>query len=231
MNKKLKILLAALLIAGVFTQDKICQHLGIGQAKHHEGATEVVQKKKLPPPVSSVKKEAPKEDYFKNDSIYRWDDELFDWVVVPGTANFQAQVIKASTSPTPATDAKPIKIEWKVLMDIQYRLKYFAEVEMEVYAPVFSEAVQALHEKEVIIEGFVIPFYEDGLVSLSYNPFSSCFFCGKASPASVLSMYMKKKTRKRYKTDDFKKFKGTLHLNEDDPNEFYYILRDAKEVR
>ena len=39
-----------------------------------------------------------------------------------------------------------------------------------------------------------------------------------------------KKNKKTYKIDDFKKFKGTLHLNYDDPNEFYYILKDAEEL-
>ena len=65
-------------------------------------------------------------------------------------------------------------------------------------------------------------------MSLSYNPYASCFFCGKASPASVMSMYLKDEDV-RYKMDDFKTFRGTLHLNYDDPNEFYYILRDARE--
>jgi len=35
---------------------------------------------------------------------------------------------------------------------------------------------------------------------------------------------------KRYEIDDFKTFKGTLHLNYDDPNEFIYILKNAVEV-
>ena len=100
---------------------------------------------------------------------------------------------------------------------------------MEMYAPVFSKAVEALHEKEVIIEGYVIPLDPKGdLLALSFNPYAACFFCGKASPASVLSMYLKENNR-RYKTDDFVKFRGTLHLNQDNPNEFYYILRDARE--
>ena len=114
-------------------------------------------------------------------------------------------------------------------MDINYELRYFKELDMEIYAPVFSEAVKALDGKEVILEGFVLVFDEEpDLLSLSANPYASCFFCGKASPASVISMYLKKK-RKRYKMDDFKKFRGTLHLNHDDPNEFYYILRNATE--
>ena len=45
-----------------------------------------------------------------------------------------------------------------------------------------------------------------------------------------MTMYFKEKGS-RYKMDDFKKFKGILHLNQDDPNEFYYILKDAEEAK
>lgn len=114
-------------------------------------------------------------------------------------------------------------------MEINYQLKYFSELEMEIYAPVFPKEIKELDGKEVAIIGFVIPFdEEEQLLSLSANPYAACFFCGQASPASVMSMYLKNK-RKRYKVDDFKRFRGTLHLNHDDPNEFYYILRNAVE--
>ena len=43
-----------------------------------------------------------------------------------------------------------------------------------------------------------------------------------------MNMYLKDEG-KRYRMDEFKKFRGTLHLNSDDPDEFYYILRDASE--
>lgn len=123
----------------------------------------------------------------------------------------------------------PIEIDWQVLLDIDYELRYYKEFDMEMYDPVFSKAVEALDGKEVVIEGYVIPFeVEEELLTLSFNPYASCFFCGNASPASVISLYLKEKDQ-RYKTDDFKKFSGTLYLNHDDPNEFYYILRDAKE--
>ena len=99
---------------------------------------------------------------------------------------------------------------------------------MELYTPVFPKVVKALDGKEIIVEGFVIPFDQSGeLIALSANPFAACFFCGKASPASVISMHLRNKG-KRYKMDDFKKFRGTLKLNYDDPDEYYYILQDAR---
>ena len=75
---------------------------------------------------------------------------------------------------------KPIELEWKVLMDILYRLRYFSEIETDMYAPLFSKTVKTLHKKKVINKGFIIPFDEENeLLSLSFNPYASCFFCGK----------------------------------------------------
>ena len=124
---------------------------------------------------------------------------------------------------------QPIEVRWDLLIDIEYQLKYFKELDMEVYAPIFSQAAKRIDGKEVILEGYVIPFDESGeLLSLSANPYASCFFCGNASPASVVSMRLKNED-KRYKMDDYKRFRGILHLNYEDPNEFYYILEEAVE--
>lgn len=127
-------------------------------------------------------------------------------------------------------DQEPLKIDWEVLTDINYKVRYFESLDMDINAPLFGKAQKALDGKEVIITGFVIPFDENmEYLSLSANPYASCFFCGNASQASIISMYMKDGT-KRYQIDDFKTFKGTLHLNYDDPNEFIYILKNAEEV-
>lgn len=222
MIRNLKIVLVVSLVVGVFTRDEICEHFGFGQSVHLE-VPDLSERKNDVVPSDSVYIS----NFFVNDTIYRWDDESVDWVVAEETQNFQARFVNYSGDDQSLS--KPVKVDWKVLMDIQYRLQYFAEIDMEMYAPVFTKAVEALHEKQVIIEGFVIPFDEEGeLLALSYNPYASCFFCGKASPASVVSMYLKDK-RKRYKVDDFKKFSGILHLNQDNPDEFYYILRDVVE--
>ena len=224
MNRNLKILFAAILVVGVFTQDKICEHLGFGQTRYHEETAVAKHGKEINTADSVIEG-----DYFVNDTIYRWDEQLLDWVIAKKTPDYQAQLVNHTATQNPLSE--PIEVDWKVLMNIQYKLRYFKELDMEIYAPIFSKAVEELHEKEVIIEGFVIPFDEEGeLLALSVNPFASCFFCGKASPASVISMFLENKG-KRYKVDDFKKFRGTLYLNHDDPDEFYYILRDAKEEK
>lgn len=160
----------------------------------------------------------------KDKTIYHWDEAEYDWVPV------DKKDLKATTTDAPSSVlVEPIDITWPFLMDINYKLKYYEEVEMEMYAPIFPDAIKELASKEVMIEGFVIPFDEEGdLLALSANPFASCFFCGKASPASVISLHLRKK-KNRYKMDDYLKFRGTLLLNYDDPKEFYYILEEAVE--
>jgi len=226
MSGNLKILSAAILYVVLLTQDKVCNHLGLGQLAYQEKSTVAEYGEELNDVDTALNL---RDDSSANEPTYRWNEQLRDWTIVEEAREFQAQL--ASYSSTDQSSLAPIEIDWITLIDIDYKLKYFKELEMEVYAPVFTKAVEALHKKEVIIEGFVIPFEaEEEILSLSFNPFASCFFCGKASPASVMSLYLKDKG-KRYKMDDFKKFSGTLYLNHDDPNEFYYILRDAKEVK
>lgn len=124
------------------------------------------------------------------------------------------------------TKPKPVAINWKLLTDIEFKLKYYDAYEIEIETPIFTDAVKAMDGKEVIIKGYVIPIDDSGkLIVLSANPYSSCFFCGNASPASIIGMNLKKK--KRYKMDASIKFQGTLRLNYDDPEEFYYILDNA----
>lgn len=221
MSRTLKILRTTILFLIILTQDKVCTHVGFGQAAYHNSSSSL--KKEKEPMVNSPSEiELP-----KNDSIYHWDEQLQNWSAIGINDDLQATLADNTFSANPLTIAKEIK--WKVLMNIRYQRKYFKKLETEMYAPVFSDAIKKIDGQEVIIEGFVIPFDEEGkLLALSYNPYASCFFCGNASPASVISLYLKDKDE-NYKIDDFKKFRGTLYLNYDDPDNFYYILKDAIE--
>lgn len=186
---------------------------------------EVVEENIYKPVMPDFEK-IPKKDHYVDDSLYAWNDSLFDWEFSNLVPEFDPPIDTSGNG-----DSDVIVLDWQDLMDIKYRLKYFAEIDLKIYSPVFSNAVKKLDKKEVIIEGFVIPFdEEEELLSLSMNPFAACFFCGNASPASVISLYLKD-TKKRYKVDDYKKFRGILHLNQDDPNEFYYILKEAREYK
>jgi len=224
MSGILKILSAGIIYAVLFTQAKVCKHPGVGLGTFQKAATVALDGKEVIDIDGSLISDFP-----TIEPVYRWDEQSSDWAyTVEKQQVFEAQLASYTLQDQPS--AEPIEIEWEVLMNIDFKLEYSEELDAQVYNPVFSKAVKELDNKEIIIEGFVIPFEGEELLPLSFNPFSACFFCGKGSPASIISMYPKAKKRKRYKMDDFKKFKGILHLNYDDPNEFYYVLRDAEEV-
>jgi hypothetical protein len=67
-------------------------------------------------------------------------------------------------------------------------------------------------------------------LALSANPYASCYFCGGGSPASIITVKLKKKYT-GYDVDDFKQFRGKLRLNATDINEFYYVLELSEEVK
>lgn len=220
MNRGLKTLAGLILIITVMTQDKICKHTGLDQARFGRPLLSSQMGKS-----NSTLKDF---QYGSILSVYSDlpDKQGLDLVPVMDSQSFQKReqgVINEMMSVS-----QPINVEWQTLISISYKLKYFPELETEMYSPVFSDRVKALDRKEIMIKGFVIPFDEfSDTLALSANPFASCFFCGKASPASVISMYLQDKG-KRYKVDDVRTFRGNLYLNYDDPNEYYYILRNAR---
>jgi hypothetical protein len=124
----------------------------------------------------------------------------------------------------------PTKLTWKTMQNIKFEKKYYKEIDGEMMKPIFTEELKKLDGQMVEVEGYVIPLDEKGrYAALSANPYASCFFCGKAGPASVLTLKFKKKN-KSYDTDDYRHFKGRLQLNTDDINEFYYILNEAEQM-
>ncbi len=175
-----------------------------------------------------IAEEAIQDDNNANDDVYQWNPQKLDWVIQDSKTTEKKADLKQLKS---SNSTEAIIVDWYMLEDIQYKLKYFEEIDFEAYAPIFSKTIQSLQGKEIVVKGYVIPLFEnEEPLALSANPYSSCFFCGQASPASVMSMYMKNKGL-NYKMDDFKTFKGTLYLNYDDPNEFYYILKDVVQVK
>ncbi|MEM6398191.1 MAG: hypothetical protein AAF741_17700 [Bacteroidota bacterium] len=224
MPKSAKILLALILCTAVLTQEKICKHLGFGRSVVHQLPTNLNELKN-----SQIEEAQLEDDDSSNEPVYNYDNQSLGWKIEKDTQESYAQLV-SNEKTNNVSAGEIVEISWEMLMNIEYRLRYFDDLEMEVYVPVFGDDHKALDGKEVTITGYVIPFDLDGqFLSLSANPYASCFFCGQASPASVISLYLKN-DKKRYKVDDFRRFKGTLHLNYDDPNEFYYILRDAREV-
>ncbi len=119
------------------------------------------------------------------------------------------------------------KITWKTLEGIGYNEKYVARLDETFKFPVFTSALKALDGKQVEVQGYLIPFDQTGAeVALSANPYAACFFCGKAGPASIMILKLKA-PNKKIKTDMYKSVRGTLKLNYNDPEEFYYIIENA----
>lgn len=122
-------------------------------------------------------------------------------------------------------------VSWDTLQSVPFRESYVKQIGGYMLFPRFTDELKKLDGKEVIVEGYVVPFDKTGAkVALSANSYSACFFCGKAGPASVMTINLKTPTLK-YRTDQFRTFQGKLRLNEKDINEFYYILDNAIQVK
>lgn len=120
---------------------------------------------------------------------------------------------------------------WDAMQNIQFKDKYIEQVKAYMMFPVFTDQLKNLDGQQVKVEGYVIPYDKTGgKIALSANPYSACFFCGKAGPASVMAINLKEHGKK-YRTDNYRYFIGKLRLNASDIKEFYYILEDANEVK
>ncbi|WP_448520441.1 DUF3299 domain-containing protein [Rhodoflexus sp.] len=110
---------------------------------------------------------------------------------------------------------------WNLLREVEYE-------ETDVFFEArFSEELQALEGKEVTLKGFIIPLEESRESThfvLSYFPYASCFFCGVAGPESVIEVRTKEPVPF---TDKPITIKGTLQLNQDDPERLFFALTSA----
>jgi hypothetical protein len=126
---------------------------------------------------------------------------------------------------------EPVELGWKTLENIEFEQKYIKEVNAYMLFPVFTPELKSLNGKMVKVTGYVIPVDKTGSsIALSANPFAACFFCGKAGPASVLTVKLRKPTR-RFRTDQWRSFAGRLRLNATDIYQFYYIIEEGEEIK
>lgn len=98
----------------------------------------------------------------------------------------------------------------------------------EFEKPVFTEAVKAMHNKTVVLPGYMVPLdntTSSARVMLSSLPLNACFFCGVGGPETVVEVNLKKKTAWIEKPIEIK---GTLRLNDQDPDQMIYVLEDAE---
>lgn len=163
------------------------------------------------------------------DSLFAWNDSslFFDFITIMDSSDIPEPVIDVNHQ---SAHSERFPVTWSMLQDVMYGRSYFESIEMEVYVPLFPRKLLEIEGRNVTIEGYVIPI--DGSqesLALSASPFAACFFCGKGSPASVVSLYFDG-PKKNYVIDDFVQFEGRLRLNADNPEEFYYYLEDTEEI-
>lgn len=98
----------------------------------------------------------------------------------------------------------------------------------EFQKPVFSEAVKSLHNKAIILPGYMVPLENETSASrimLSSLPLNACFFCGVGGPETVVEVHLKSSTRYIEKPVEVR---GILRLNDQDPDKMIYILENAE---
>lgn len=115
---------------------------------------------------------------------------------------------------------------WPKLYDIQFvkASDSFGEFDK----PVFSKAARALDGKVVTLPGYMVPF-ENGIKGthfmLSAMPLNACFFCGVGGPESVVEVFAKSPVSFTEKPIEIK---GTLRLNDTNPDKMIYLIEDAE---
>ncbi len=122
------------------------------------------------------------------------------------------------------------KVTWEMLKKVTFTEEYDPDYGAMFKYPKFSGDIKALDGEEVVIRGFLVPIdIEAGMFALSANPYTSCFFCGKAGPETVVELELG--TDSRYlgmKMDEIMTFRGTFRTNSDDVLKLIYILEGAE---
>ncbi|MGY6559482.1 MAG: hypothetical protein ACXIT9_09385 [Nitritalea sp.] len=115
---------------------------------------------------------------------------------------------------------------WRDLSAVTYRI---TEDEFgELYVPVFNDKIRNLEGKVVEADGYIIPFeglFKPEHIILSSLPLAECFFCGSGGPETVMEAEMTKAVKY---TSKKVRIRGTLTLNDSDPERLMYIMKNAQ---
>lgn len=122
-------------------------------------------------------------------------------------------------------------IDWKVLADVYFEKSLSSETGLLEWKPEFGKKPLSFEGKEVVISGYFIPLAEDNIsLILSQNPFTTCYFCGNAGPETVLEVWLKPESFRRFSADEVICFRGILKLNRNDTARLPYQLLEAEEL-
>ena len=122
-------------------------------------------------------------------------------------------------------------LTWDELSQVKFSSTSNVEFGIEVLTAEFSEHLAGLEDTEVYMSGYMIPIDPLGTrYVLSRFPNANCFFCGNAGPETIIELKLRPVFVKRYATDTFATFKGTLQLNEQNLETFNYVLLNAEKI-
>jgi len=122
-------------------------------------------------------------------------------------------------------------VDWGALADVKFNEIIDQNSGLSLLEATFSEWLLSMDGKEVMVTGYMIPLDPFGTsYVISRNPNSSCFFCGGAGPETIIALYLKPSAVKRYETDQYLTFKGTLQLNKRNDKHFTFVLNDAEPI-
>lgn len=114
----------------------------------------------------------------------------------------------------------------KVTVDQQY---FNEEVGMEIQVVNFSEEVQSLEGKSIVIRGFLLPIdHAANFFVLSKNPYNSCFFCNQAGIETIVELKFEGRLPFKPKMDQIILVSGILELSSNDPTKLPYTLKDVQ---
>jgi len=125
------------------------------------------------------------------------------------------------------------ELDWDDLGGIPTVKEYNEEYDINYNKPIFPPNIAMLEGEEIVVTGYILPLDVKGnYYILSAYPFAACFFCskdGKAGPETVIELKLKY-DYDWFRIDDVLTFKGTLRLNDSDPNVMFYVMDKAQVV-
>ncbi len=124
------------------------------------------------------------------------------------------------------------RISFNHLADVRITMEYEPEFALDYQKGHFGEYIKQLNGKWVEIRGFMLPLdHAQNFYVLSRNPYSSCFFCGKAGLESVARIkFREQPDGAKYRMDDVITVRGRLSLNNTRYDELAYIIDLAELV-
>src|SRR5687768_4018051 len=140
-------------------------------------------------------------------------------IAVPALAQHQTPPGADPNQFKPLPERKDV-VSWKVLSQVEL------VKQKDRYVPQFAKDVSALDQKEVKVQGFMMPLQVGDKQShfvLTAMP-QSCAFCLPGGPESMVEV--KSKTPVKY-TFDAVVLTGKLTVLKDDPTGIFYRLTDA----